>query len=416
MLAEILAIGDEVLSGFTVNTNAAYISRQLEQLGITVHRHIVLPDEKDLLERGFKNAFDHADIVICTGGLGPTCDDITREIAAKIFDSDFVYDETIATALYKRYGDTLTTLKDQATRPKKAKAFINQVGTAPALVFEEKQKFFILLPGVPIEMRAFMETDIIPYLESHLPKTDRAFRKILYFCQMPEPVIDKEIRQLELQYPEINFGIYSDQGTVQVHLVTKADHASTQAQILLNQVADKLINLFPFQAFPANHGHIEEAVHHYLIDKQKTLALAESCTGGALASRLTQLPDASTYFMGSIISYSNQVKQSLLGVSEKTLKTYGAVSKQTAEEMVKGLLKSIDADYGISVTGIAGPKGGSPDKPVGTVWAAIMEKRKPPKSWTFHAKGNREMIIKRTCNQILSQFWRIVHNDPSLDF
>jgi nicotinamide-nucleotide amidase len=390
---EIIAIANEVLCGMTVNTNAAFISEQLSLAGWTISRHTTLPDDPAALEEGLKEALERSSLVITTGGLGPTCDDLTRDVFAKLFDSPLRFDETVAAHLKKRFGNQLISLEDQATIPAKAQPLLNDVGTAPGLVFPH----LIALPGVPQEMRHMFLHKVLPYLKEHFPIPPDRHRETIHLCLLPESAIDPLLREIQADNPEVSIGIYPSYGTVTVFF-----SGAKKEQVAL--ASQRLQKAFATHIFPT--GKIEEAIHETLIQRKKTLALAESCTGGLIASHLTALPGASAYFLGSLVVYSNSLKERLLGVSPETLRQHGSVSPEVASEMLQGLFKATGADYGIAVSGIAGPTGGTPEKPVGTIWAAIGERGKPPHIGTFQARGSRETIILSTTRRLLGHLWR----------
>ena len=393
MRIEIITIGDEILTGKTANTNVHFLSRELSLAGHTIARHTTLPDDPHLLELGLKEALQRSSFVIATGGLGPTIDDHTRNVAAKLFHSPFHYDESIAADLVRRFGKTLASLKDQATVPTKAQLLTNRVGTAPGFYFSSEGQGLILMPGVPVEMEAMFKEQVLPLLAS--PTT--AHLAVLHFFSLIENQADPLLRELKSAHPELDLGIYPGHGVLTVTIKAPSEK-------LLRFAREKISSAFSPYLFASASGKIEEEVHRTMILRKKTLALAESCTGGMIAAHLTAIPGASDYFLGSVVAYSNALKQNLLYVSEKTLKEHGAVSKETVQEMLAGLFKVTAADFGIAVSGIAGPSGGTPAKPVGTVWAAMGERGKPPHVFTLQARGNRQIIILTATNVLLGTF------------
>lgn len=399
MYAEVVAIGDEVLRGSIVNSNAAFISRALLGIGWSVNRHTALSDHSEELKINLQEALERSSIVIATGGLGPTFDDVTRQAAAALFSSDFHYDEEVASDLSRRFGPNLTSLKDQATLPVKAKVLLNRVGTAPGLVFHQDKQTLILMPGVPLEMQAMCEEQVIPFLLETFPNQGKFYQEVVSICLLPESSIDPLLRELKATDPHVQIGIYPSHGLLSVSFT-----ADKQERIA--PLKERLVAQFKTYVYPSVSGKIEEAVHAECKKRKKTLAFAESCTGGMIAEKITTLPGASDFFLGSLVAYSNQLKTSLLSVSEDTLKKYGAVSKETVKEMLEGLFKVTHADFGIAVSGIAGPAGGSPEKPIGTIWAAIGEKGRDPDIFTFRAKGNRQAIILYTTQYLLAALWR----------
>ena len=407
MHVEIVTIGDELLLGMVVNTNAAFVSRALSEAGWSVARHTTLPDDPEALERGLHEALERSPLVIATGGLGPTCDDLTRVAAACLFHSPFHESPLVAQDLERRFGTQLASLKDQARVPSKAHLFLNAVGTAPGLAFNEGGKILILMPGVPREMEPMCRTQVIPYLKQVAAPPQRLFHHLHHLCLLSENAVDPFLRELKAAHPEVDVGIYPSHGTLTVRL-------SGEAEPLLHRLGEQLRCAFPHHLFQAKTGKIEEAVHEALLARNKSLILAESCTGGLIAEKLTALPGASEYFLGSVVAYSNALKRTLLRVSDDTLRTQGAVSRLAVEEMVAGLFHISDADYALAVSGIAGPTGGTPDKPVGTVWAALGVRGQPIESALFSLKGNRQTIIAASATRLLGHLWRKVVHGESL--
>jgi len=365
---EILAIGNEVLSGMTVNSNAAYLSQKLEHEGWDVVRHTVLPDDPGSITMGLQEALDRSTCVIATGGLGPTIDDLTLPCAENIFEGE-------------------------------PQEIPNRVGSALGLIFETEDKMLILLPGVPQEMQPMFEDTVLPYLHQELPIEEKRFQETLHLCLLKEMEVDPLLRELKKLYPKIDIGIYPAYGTLTLRL-RSFDKA------ILQKIKNQIEDAFAKHLFPSKSGKIEEAIHDWFTAHKKTLACAESCTGGMIASKLTALAGASNYFLGSLVTYSNGLKEQLLGVSSETLKMKGAVSSETVREMLAGLLKRTGADWGIAVSGIAGPTGGTQDKPVGTVWCAIGQKGKEAVTGTFLAKGNRQTIILQAADKGLGLLWQ----------
>ena len=373
--AEIVAIGSELLSGLTVNSNAAYLSRELTLLGFNVQRHTVLPDDPEILKEGLAESMGCASIVIATGGLGPTCDDLSRSAAAELFDSSLHFDEVWAAELKARYGDLIfPTLENQATVPAKALVLPNPIGTAAGLIFHDGLRTLILLPGVPIEMKELFSAQVVPFLKKHFRTDQKLFTEEIYFSNTYEAQVDPTLRKLKEEYPDLSFGIYPSLGLLTVQIQTQSDplHLELASAFLKKQFAEKLIP-----------GPIEGALHALFTSKNMTLSLAESCTGGAMAARLVSWPGASQYFLGSIVAYSNELKTKILQVPEAVLQEYGAVSAETAVAMAEGVRALTKSTYSIAITGIAGPSGGTPEKPVGTVFYAISG----PKTLAKHLQG-----------------------------
>lgn len=401
MIIELISIGDELLKGIIVNTNAAFLSRHLQQNGYSVSRQTTLSDERESLLSGFKQALERADLIIATGGLGPTLDDQTRQVAAELFHSDFRFDQAIADDIKRRFAGMNVSVEDQATIPSKATTLPNRVGTAPGLIFKEKGKTLILLPGVPREMEPMFLEQVLPLIQKFWPIHDQKANTHLSFCLVYESLLDPHLRELSKIYPAVEAGIYPSHGILSVVL-----NSSDKEQLFLFR--KEMIYRFGDYLFITPNGKIEEAVQAWFVQHKRKLALAESCTGGLISSHLTAVPGSSDYYLGSLVVYSNEMKEKILGVSKDTLNSQGAVSAKAVDEMLDGVFRKTDADFAIAVSGIAGPTGGTKQKPVGTVWAAIGERGKTPDIGTFMAKGSRQMIILMTTNYLLSALWRKV--------
>ncbi len=401
MQIELVAIGDELLRGTIINTNGAFLSRHLSEKGYRISRHTILPDDPVVLNEGLLEIFKRSSVVITTGGLGPTCDDRTREILARLFSSEFQFNESVAADLKKRFGEQLTSLEDQATIPEKARPILNRVGTAPGLVFTENEKIWIALPGVPQEMREMFLSDALPYLQKTRPCGVKKKSDQLYFCLLYESLVDPTLRILQEKYPQVEVGIYPTYGSLMVSMNSSQERHLEQFRSALEQK-------FGSYLFQSPNGKIEEALQSWFIQNKKTLALAESCTGGLMAAHLTALPGASDYFLGSFVTYSNTMKTEVLGVPKLVMRQTGAVSKETVAAMLEGVFKQSAANFAIAVSGVAGPTGGSDQKPVGTMWAAIGERGTPPDIGTFIAKGNRQTRILSTTNNLLGALYRKV--------
>jgi len=404
MSLEILSIGNELLTGHTINSNATMISQKLLFHGFSVDCVTTLPDSAPVLKKGIEEAMERASFVITTGGLGPTGDDLTRAVMADIFQVPLTYNEEVAADLSKRFTSELATLKDQACLPRGALVLHNPIGTAPGFILKNSKSTVIVLPGVPSQMEALLE-QVIPYLEKHFAKNHHI--QSLYFCQLSEDSMEPFLRQLEKENPGVQIGICPSYGTLAIFI-----HA--QSSELLQPIANRIIEKFEPYFFSKVSPKVEVALHEWMVAHKKTFACAESCTGGAMAARLTAKEGASEYFLGSIVSYSNNIKESVLQVSPATLATHGAVSQQTVREMVAGVLDLTGADYAISVSGIAGPSGGSPEKPVGTVWGAIASKDQVF-TGKFLAKGSKKrgLVIDYSVTFLLSSLWRYLqHHTP----
>lgn len=394
----LVSIGEELLRGQTVNTNVAFLGKQLTLEGYRVVQQVTLADEREGMKQGFEQAWHHADMVIATGGLGPTLDDITRSVAAELFDCGFRKDAAVEADLRARYVKNYFAVEDQVMVPQKAQVLINRVGSAPGLVFCEKGKWLILLPGVPKEMTALFLEGVLPLLKQRYPGKQRA-RRLLHFCLVYESIIDPHLRTLSQIYPKVDVGIYPGDGTLSISLAGVSESE-------VDRFAQALLAQFGVYAYEAPSGTIAESLLLTCRKQGKTIAFAESCSGGQMASAITAIGGASESFLGSIVVYSNALKQELLGVSEETLRTHGAVSHETVTEMLKGVFLRTSADVGVAISGIAGPGGGSHDKPVGTIYAAVGERGHRPDVGHFFISGDRQKIIHTSSQYLLGALWR----------
>lgn len=402
--AEVIAIGNEVLNGFVINSNAACIGQRLLEAGVKVLFHQTVPDtEKEIMD-AMELALSRSSIVICTGGLGPTLDDCTRAAAAKLFQSPFHLDEKVASDLRSRYKGRPISLENQATVPTKATVFINKIGTAPGLLFERDRRLLFLLPGIPLEMEPMLIHQVIPEIVSRFPQRTFDKRRVFHLYRQSESQIDPTLRLLKERYPAVSLGIYPRQGSVTVHLykdspAPDAEHQLERASQSFKQFFESYIFSSETFATPAS------ALQQRFIEKGWSLAAAESCTGGSIATEICAQAGASSYFLGGIIAYSNEAKENLLKVDAATIAAYGAVSRETAEAMARGALKAFNSDFAIATTGIAGPSGGSPEKPVGTVWIAVAGKNKNAHSVLLNLKGNRAANVRRTGTLAFAELW-----------
>lgn len=399
---ELVTIGDEVLKGHTLNTNASWISQTLLDQGWKVHRHTTIADHPEEIAQVLQEALKRSRVIITTGGLGPTCDDLTRQTVAKVCNRPLQHDATIAQELHQRFGknkvDESQTLVFEGADP-----IYNPIGTAYGAIIACKDATLILLPGVPGEMKA-MFTAVLSHLETLLPTTGRFQVRQLHLVGLLEMAIDPILRDLKQEFPKLEVGIYPSQGTLTLRFMTQ----SPDSQAILTSCCERIRKNFSSHCFEASSGTLEEALHHAFLNSKKTLALAESCTGGAALARLVSIPGASAYLVGGVVTYSNALKEKILGVHPATLEHQGAVSQETALEMLSGILRTSQADFGGAITGIAGPDGGSCDKPVGTVWIAVGARGKPPHARLIRASGDRKNVISYSTNALFSDLLKIV--------
>ncbi len=374
MKVEIINIGDELLIGQVVNTNASWMAEQLNLAGIEVVQITSISDTSNHIFSALDSAKTRADAIIMTGGLGPTNDDITKEVLCKYFNTELVFNEEAfkqVEALFKLRGFKVTEInRKQAELPAKCTPLKNINGTAAGMWFEEAGKVFVSIPGVPFEMRALMTNQIIPrLLEKYNPGV--ILKKTVLTQGIGESALAEIIADWENSLPS-NFKLaYLPQpGIVRLRLSVKGEDRQKSQNEFDNQL-EKLHLLIPKLIFGYDDDTVEKIVVEQLKKTGKTLSLAESCTGGYISHLVTSIAGSSKCFMGSVVAYDNEIKENILGVSNASLIKFGAVSEQVAKEMAAGAQSKFKTDYAISVTGIAGPDGGSEEKPVGTTWIAI---------------------------------------------
>jgi nicotinamide-nucleotide amidase len=404
-MIELVTIGVELLEGSTVDTNGAYIGQRLLEQGWEIAQKTTVPDDPSILRETLSKALSRNNIVLTTGGLGPTFDDLTLAVAVELFETELEHNFEVEADLKERFGDNLPSAHNQSQVPKGAKIFLNQVGTAPCCVFEKDGKHLIVMPGVPPEMRNFMTEQVIPYLHGIIETEELLFYQSAYLFNLTESTVDPYLRSLNEDYPKLEMGIYPSYGTLGLTVRIKSKDENLAKENLQKAILE-ISEEFPSYTYSHDDRRIEMALHKEMISKGKTLSLAESCTGGMIAARLCQIPKASDYFLGGVVSYSNEMKEKLLQVS--SLSRCGAVSQEVAQEMAEGVLRISGSDFAIAVTGVAGPDGGTLEKPVGTIWCAIAEKDKQTFTGKLLKRGrkSRESIIEYTGTYVMGSLWR----------
>ncbi len=374
MKANILSIGDELLIGQTLNTNAYWLATELTQIGISVLHMITLSDEETDIISSVEKSMEEADITLITGGLGPTNYDITRDALCKLFVSELVLDEKILNALqgyYNSRGRVLTDdVKDMAYVPSNAIPLYNKMGTAPGTLFQKNGKIVISMPGVPYEMKAMMENDVFPWFKTNLPLPVIVHETILTAGQ-GESQIALRIKQIEDSLsPNVKLAYLPSIGTVKLRLTAKGNDV-IELKALVEIEKQRILKEVGHYVYGYNQDRLEASIGRDLSLLGLTIATAESCTGGSIAKMLTAISGSSVYFKGAVVAYSNEVKQNLLHVESATLAEHGAVSEQVVGQMIKGAIALLKTDLAIAVSGVAGPTGGSDEKPVGTVYVGI---------------------------------------------
>ena len=374
MIAEIISIGDELLIGQVVNTNASWIAEQLNLAGIEVQQITTISDKREQILKILARAYLRSDIILITGGLGPTKDDITKQTLCEFFNTSLVFNNEAYEQIYELFkarGFKVTELnRQQAELPANCIPLKNKNGTAPGMWFNKDGKIFVSMPGVPFEMKPMITEQVIPRLRKFY-KTGFIIHKTILTQGIGESFLTEIISDWEKNLPE-NFSLaYLPQpGIVRLRITAKGNNKEKLIQEI-NSFSGKLQEIIPDLIFGYEKDTLEEITGKLLKDKNQTLSTAESCTGGYISHLITSVPGSSNYYIGSVIAYSNQIKESLLGVKNKTLIDNGAVSKQVVTEMALGVQQKFKTDYAIATSGIAGPDGGTEKKPVGTTWIAI---------------------------------------------
>ena len=400
MNAEIITIGDEILIGQIVDTNSQWIGTELNKIGVSVYQISSIQDEKQHILNALKEAEERADIVIVTGGLGPTKDDITKKTIAEYFNDDtFIeYPEVIDNIkyLFKKVNHPFNEVQRyQAQLPSKATLLMNSVGTAPGMWFKENNTVFVSLPGVPYEMKSLMTNEVLPRIQKEF-KLPFISHKTILTVGTGESVIAERIAEFENSLPSfVKLAYLPSFGSVRLRLSGKGNDkqeveetVATKANELLNLVNDIAVGF-------EGSTSLEKRVGELLKTKYKTLATAESLTGGKIASTLVSVPGSSAYFKGSLVTYTAELKQQLLGVTATTIQKHTVVSAQVAKEMANGALVKLQTDYAIAVTGNAGPTTDNNDKSVGLVYIAIANKS-TTEVHEFNFGQPREKVINRT--------------------
>jgi nicotinamide-nucleotide amidase len=403
MTIEIITIGDELLIGQVVDTNSAWMAKILNENGFKVVRKVTIGDEAEDIMKAIDDARKRVSIVLITGGLGPTKDDITLKTLCRYFDSTLRFsDEVYANIekLFNKNGRVMNELtRNQAMVPDKATVIGNAMGTAPCTWFERDGGVLVSMPGVPYEMKWLMENEIVPRLKNKFNRDLYIRHQTCMVTGYSESALALRLTDFENNMPEfVKLAYLPQMGIIRLRLSAYYEDEKI-AEESVATLTKQLEEILEGNIIVEEDKNLEILVGEYLRSKNLTVGTAESCTGGTIASKLSSVPGSSCYFLGSIVSYANEVKQNILGVSESDLKKYGAVSRQVVEQMAKGALRVLDCDYSIATTGIAGPSGGTPEKPVGTVWIALANKEKViSKEYRFATISTRDNNIQRTVN------------------
>jgi len=379
MQAEIITIGDEILIGQIVDTNSAWMSKELNAIGISVNRITSISDTKEAIVTSVEEAMSRVDLILMTGGLGPTNDDITKKTLSDYFACELVQDDQ----LYGKIEERLARYKigmnafnrEQALIPHGARIIPNHFGTAPCMWFSRDNKHVISMPGVPFEMKNIMQTELLTRLSSefHCP---HVLHQTVMVQGLGESVLAEILQDWEANLPSVvKLAYLPSPGVVRLRMSLVGDDEA-ELKAIIKQQLEALKAILGERIFAFDDEKIEQVIANLLLDKKKTVSTAESCTGGNMAHMLTAMAGSSAYFKGAVVAYSNEVKANVLGVNPNDLEEFGAVSQQVVEQMATGACKVIGSDYAIATSGIAGPDGGTDEKPVGTVWIAVASAEK----------------------------------------
>lgn len=413
--ATIITIGDEILIGQIVDTNSVSISRHLNKAGITVSERLSIGDNAEQITRALTEALSRTQIVIITGGLGPTKDDITKHTLAKFFSSDMREDEQVALhvkTMLEARGITFNELNhSQAMVPEKCQVLFNYHGTAPGMWFEDEHGHVaISLPGVPFEMEHLMEDEVMPRLKARFSLHANVHRTMIT-SGLPESMLAERIAEWEDALPEgLKLAYLPSPNIVRLRLSAydRDDAEATRQEI--DAEFDKLYHIIPEHIVGFEDASVQALVHDLLSQHHLTLATAESCTGGTIASRFTAMSGSSQYFLCGVVSYSNEAKRDVLGVNYDDIMRYGAVSETVVRQMAEGARRISGADYAISTSGIAGPTGGSKEKPVGTVWMAVATPTRTI-SMMRNSGTDRSQVINRASAYAIEMLYKELQKD-----
>jgi nicotinamide-nucleotide amidase len=393
MNAEIIAVGSELLTPYRLDTNSLWLTGELNKIGIRIIHKAVVGDSRDEMRSAFRHALDRADLIIASGGLGPTDDDRTRETVAELLGRKLHMSEAIVREIqerFRRFARTMPEInKRQALVPEGATVLPNPRGTAPALWLEAEGHIIVLLPGVPHELKFIFETEVRPRL-TKISGDERLFTRDLRITGLGESDVETRVRPLYQLYPDTQTTILAAPTGTQLHPRTWSRDAA-KAEKLLDEITDRMALALGEHLYSTHGEALEEVVARVLTENRATIAVAESCTGGMLAERLTNVPGSSSYFLGGVICYSNDLKTTFVGVPQSLIEAKGAVSSEVALALADGIRKRTGATLGVGVTGVAGPGGGTPEKPVGLVHIGLADEH-GPRERAYRFPGDRERI------------------------
>jgi nicotinamide-nucleotide amidase len=415
MKAEIITIGDEILIGQIVDTNSAWMGQQLNLLGIQVYQVTSVHDDREHILKALAEAEQNTDLVLITGGLGPTKDDITKKTLCEYFDTKLVFHpevlEHVRSLLSSRNVVINQLNQDQALIPENCTVLHNSAGTASGMWFERNNTIFVSMPGVPFEMEAIMTEEVFPRLRK-LGITQSIVHKTVLTIGIPESMLAEKIEKWEDALPKfIKLAYLPSPMMVKLRLSGYGiDELAIKTEI--DKQVKELLKIIPEAVYGFDDDNMGIALGRMLMAQGKTMTTAESCTGGSIAQFITSNPGSSAYFKGGVVAYSNEIKSILLGVPSELIEAVGAVSQEVAEAMALGAQKALHTDYSVATTGIAGPDGGTDEKPVGTVWIAVAgPSGVSSKKYIF--KHNRERNIIRTTHTALNMLRVLINTEKS---
>ena len=410
MKSAIITIGDEILIGQVTDTNAVWISQKLNELGVQVGEMVTVSDHAGQITRTLDRYLGRFDLLIMTGGLGPTGDDITKQTLADYFDSKMVTNPVVLeriTAFFKERGRKMieSNLK-QADVPEGCRVLINNHGTAPGMWFEKKGTIVISLPGVPYEMKGLMTDHVLPEIKIR-SKVPEVVHRTIMTQGIPESYLAAMLRNWEAALPDcVKLAYLPNPGMVRLRL-TVVDKCAEEAKQILDINIRKLLDIIPEHIFGYDDISLGASLGALVRERGLTLATAESCTGGNIAHLVTSVPGSSAYFLGSVVAYDNRIKSGVLGVDPALIEETGAVSREVAEAMARGVQALMGSDTSISTSGIAGPDGGTEDKPVGTTWITVRH-GDTSYSMKYRFGGSREQIIEQASHTALQLLRRLI--------
>jgi nicotinamide-nucleotide amidase len=414
--ASIITIGDELLIGQTIDTNSAFISQELNKIGIWVKRRVAIADDKEAILSTLSEEATKSNLIIITGGLGPTADDITKPALCDYFSAKMVIDQSVmqnVTDIFQKLGRELTPRNaSQAEVPDNCTVLPNHRGTAPGMWFEKDGIYYISLPGVPHEMKGLIMNSVLPKV-LQLFSLPAVVHKTLLTAGQGESMIADRLVIFEQELPSfIKLAYLPAYGMVRLRLTARHNEKAV-AEKEVAAAFEKLKALVKDWMVADEDISIQQALFNLLKEKKKTVATAESCTGGYIAHLITAMAGSSTVYNGSVVAYANDVKETVLAVSLETLKEVGAVSEETVLQMAAGACKKLKTDYAVATSGIMGPDGGTKEKPVGTVWIAVAAKEGKTKAQKFHFRFDRNRNIELTAHAALNMLRRFVVEDTA---